>query len=200
MKTLILITGDLATGKSTLAKRLSQKIKALCFTKDVLKEILSDDIGFSCRQENKNLSIASVDIMKHIFCQYAFLEQDLILEANFHKPEIIALKTLAKQLNYKIFLFFLQGETNQLFQKFTSRIKEQGRHPTHCTDDIIEPVGFEKYLLANRKELSQFLQEKQNPDFSVTTIKVKDDNYDSVFSQVLKAIHFNFPNTKEFKA
>ena len=88
MKKLILITGDLATGKSTLAKKLSQNLKILSFTKDVLKEVLSDVIGFSNRQENKKLSIASVDIMKHIFTQYAFLEQDLILEANFHKEEI----------------------------------------------------------------------------------------------------------------
>ena len=84
MKKLILITGDLAAGKSTLAKKLSQNLKILSFTKDVLKEVLSDVIGFSNRQENKKLSIASVDIMKHIFTQYAFLEQDLILEANFH--------------------------------------------------------------------------------------------------------------------
>ena len=51
MKKLILITGDLATGKSTLAKKLSQNLKILSFTKDVLKEVLSDVIGFSNRQE-----------------------------------------------------------------------------------------------------------------------------------------------------
>ena len=95
MQKLILITGDLATGKSTLAKKLSQNLKILSFTKDVLKEVLSDVIGFTNRQENKKLSIASVDIMKHIFTQYAFLEQDLILEANFHKVEILQIQDLA---------------------------------------------------------------------------------------------------------
>ena len=65
MQKLILITGDLAAGKSTLAKKLSQNLNALYFTKDVLKEILSDTVGFSNRQENKKLSIASVSIMKH---------------------------------------------------------------------------------------------------------------------------------------
>jgi adenylylsulfate kinase-like enzyme len=76
MQKLILITGDLAAGKSTLAKKLSEKLNTLCFTKDVLKEILSDDIGFSNRQENKKLSIASISVMNHIFYQYAFLKQD----------------------------------------------------------------------------------------------------------------------------
>ena len=93
MKKLILITGDLASGKSTLANNLSKKLDILCFTKDVLKEILSDDIGFSNRQENKNLSIASVNVMKHIFEQYAFLQKDLILEANFHKDEFFSYYT-----------------------------------------------------------------------------------------------------------
>ena len=39
MQKLILITGDLATVKSTHAKKLSQSLNILHFTKDVLKEV-----------------------------------------------------------------------------------------------------------------------------------------------------------------
>ena len=180
MKKLILITGDLATGKSTLAKKLSQSLNILHFTKDVLKEVLSDVIGFSNRQENKKLSIASVDIMKHIFTQYAFLEQDLILEANFHKEEIIQLQDLAKQNGYEVLILYLQGEADYLFERFTNRIKNENRHPTHCTSDIIEKENFTKYLNSNREELK---------DFDYKLIKIQGENYSEVFENAVKFIN-----------
>ena len=179
MQKLILITGDLAAGKSTLAKKLSQNLNALYFTKDILKEILSDTVGFSNRQENKKLSIASVDIMNHIFSQYAFLKQDLILEANFHKDEIETLQNLANQNNYKVTILYLQGNPDTLFERFSNRIKNENRHPTHCTSDIIDKENFTKYLLSNRKELESF-------DFH--TIKIEKDNYEEVFNTSLQVI------------
>ena len=179
MKKLILITGDLATGKSTLAKKLSQSLNILHFTKDVLKEVLSDVIGFSNRQENKKLSIASVDIMKHIFSQYAFLKQDLILEANFHKEEIEILQNLANQHGYKVIILYLQGEADYLFERFTNRIKNENRHPTHCTSDITSKENFTKYLLSNREELK---------DFDYKLIKIQGENYSEVFENAVKII------------
>jgi predicted kinase len=179
MQKLILITGDLAAGKSTLAKKLSEKLNTLCFTKDVLKEILSDDIGFSNRQENKKLSIASISVMNHIFYQYAFLKQDLILEANFHKEEIEILQNLANQHGYKVIILYLQGEADYLFERFTNRIKNENRHPTHCTSDIIEKENFTKYLLSNREELK---------DFDYKLIKIQGENYSEVFENAVKII------------
>jgi predicted kinase len=180
MQKLILITGDLAAGKSTLAKKLSEKLNTLCFTKDVLKEILSDDIGFSNRQENKKLSIASISVMNHIFYQYAFLKQDLILEANFHKEEIEILQNLANQHGYKVIILYLQGETDYLFERFTNRIKNENRHPTHCTSDIIEKENFTKYLLSNREELK---------DFDYKLIKIQGENYSEVLENAVKIIN-----------
>ena len=53
MKKLLLITGDLATGKSTYAKILSKRYDTNVFFKDSIKEVLGDTIGFSNREENK---------------------------------------------------------------------------------------------------------------------------------------------------
>lgn len=179
MQKLILLTGDLAAGKSTLAKKLSQKLNALYFTKDVLKEILSDNIGFSNRQENKKLSIASINVMNHIFNQYAFLKQDLILEANFHKEEIEVLQNLANKNAYQIIILYLQGEIDMLFERFTNRIKNENRHPTHCTSDITSKENFTKYIENNREELACF-------DYHA--IKVEKDNYEQVFNSSLQVI------------
>ena len=60
MKKLLLITGDLATGKSTFSNILSQRYKVNVFFKDSIKEVLGDTIGFTDRAENKKLSEASM--------------------------------------------------------------------------------------------------------------------------------------------
>ena len=53
MRKLLLITGDLATGKSTFSNILSQRYKVNVFCKDSIKEVLGDTIGFKNREENK---------------------------------------------------------------------------------------------------------------------------------------------------
>ena len=55
MKKLLLITGDIATGKSTFANILSQRYNTNVFFKDSIKEVLGETIGFSNREENKKI-------------------------------------------------------------------------------------------------------------------------------------------------
>ena len=66
MKKLLLITGDIAAGKSTFSKILSERYSTAVFQKDTIKEILGDHIGFHNREENKILSNATIEIMCHI--------------------------------------------------------------------------------------------------------------------------------------
>ncbi len=63
MRKLLLITGDLATGKSTFASILSKRYQANVFLKDSIKEVLGDTIGFANREENKKLSDAAMELM-----------------------------------------------------------------------------------------------------------------------------------------
>ena len=56
MKKLLLITGDLATGKSTFSNVLAKRYQITVFQKDSIKEVLGDHIGFTNREENLKLS------------------------------------------------------------------------------------------------------------------------------------------------
>lgn len=103
MKKLLLITGDIAAGKSTFAKILSKRYQVIALCKDSLKEVLGDTIGFSNRQENKKLSEATMGLMAFIFSEFAKLGNDLILEANFHEHELEKLHQIAAESKYGIF-------------------------------------------------------------------------------------------------
>ena len=84
MKKLLLVTGDLATGKSTFANILSHRYDTNVFSKDSIKEVLGDTIGFTNREENLKLSKATMELMAFLFSEFGKLNKDLILEANFH--------------------------------------------------------------------------------------------------------------------
>ena len=53
MQKLLLITGDIAAGKSTFSQILYERYRSVVFHKDTIKEILGDFIGFHDREENK---------------------------------------------------------------------------------------------------------------------------------------------------
>ena len=100
MKRLLILTGDVAAGKSTFAEILSKRYQTNVFYKDKIKEVLGDVIGFSNREENLKLSDAAVQLMIRTFEEFAKLEKSLILEANFHKSELQQLQDIAKTYDY----------------------------------------------------------------------------------------------------
>ena len=133
MKKLLLITGDLATGKSTFSNILSQRYKVNVFFKDSIKEVLGDTIGFTDRAENKKLSEASMRLMLFIFSEFAKLGKDLILESNFHTEELEKFHKIARDNNYEVLTIFLYGKVEILHKRYLNRISNENRHPVHLS-------------------------------------------------------------------
>ena len=151
MKNLIIITGDLAAGKSTLANSLSAELQIPCLIKDTLKEIACDAIGYETREENRELSIAAVNSMIYVFEQTAKVEGDLILEANFRNDEIMRIKEIADKNDYHVLLLVLTGDINLLYQRFLDRMAT--RHIAHRSLNLdVSLDRFEDYINSIRNE------------------------------------------------
>ena len=131
MKRLILITGDLATGKSTLAGILSRRYSCPAFYKDKVKELLADSIGFSTREENMRLSVAAVELMIHAFEEISANGGDLILEANFKEDELKKIDKLAGEKEYSTMTLVLRADMDVIYKRFVNRIENENRHPAH---------------------------------------------------------------------
>ena len=97
MKKLLLITGDLATGRSTFAGQRSHRYDTNVFYKDTVKEILGDTIGFKDREENLKLFRATGALMAFLFGGSAKLGKGLILESNFRTAEFETLHRVAAE-------------------------------------------------------------------------------------------------------
>ena len=131
MKKVVLITGDLAAGKSTLADKLSTTLNFTCIKKDCVKEIICDSVGFSTREENKRISVAAVNSMIHFLEQTLKIGGELILEANFRLQEILRIQDIVKQYNGKLFIIYLTGDPKILYERFLSRVPT--RHRAHLS-------------------------------------------------------------------
>lgn len=152
MRRLLLITGDLATGKSTFANILSQRYDINVFFKDSIKEVLGDTIGFSNREENKKLSNASMGLMFFIFSEFGKLNKNLILESNFHTTELERLHKIALENNYEVLTIVLRGDVEILHKRYLNRMQNENRHPVHLSTTLDIFDDFKGYTEYSRTE------------------------------------------------
>ncbi len=140
MGKLLLITGDIASGKSTFAEILSGRYQVNVFCKDKIKEILGDTIGFMNREENLKLSKATMELMIFLFSQFVKTKGNLILEANFREKELERFHQIASDNHYEILTLVLRGDIGILHKRYLNRMHNENRHPVHLstTIDIFE--------------------------------------------------------------
>lgn len=152
MKKLLLIMGDLATGKSTFANILAKRYDTSVFCKDTIKEVLGDTIGFTNREENRKLSKATMELMFFMFSEFSKLEKGLILESNFHTAELQRLHQMATAQGYDVLTLVLRGDVKILHKRYLNRMHNENRHPVHLstTMDVFE--DFKGYTEYSRKE------------------------------------------------
>jgi predicted kinase len=166
MNKLLLIMGDLATGKSTFANLLSQRYDTPLFVKDSIKEILGDTIGFSNREENLKLSQATGKLMSFIFTRFAEQKQDLILESNFRLAELEQLHQIAAEHDYQVLTLVLQGNAEILHKRYLNRMHNENRHPVHLCAQFNSFDGFCRYIESLRTEVPGAVLAINADDFS----------------------------------
>ena len=152
MKKLLLITGDVATGKSTFANILSKRYDTNVFFKDSIKEVLGDTIGFANREENKKLSNVTMELMFFIFEEFGKLNKNLILESNFHTTELERLHKLAFENNYEVLTIVLRGNVEILYKRYLNRMHNENRHPVHLSTTLDVFDDFKDYTEYSRTE------------------------------------------------
>ena len=154
MKKLLLITGDLATGKSRFAEILSKRYCISVMYKDKIKEVLGDTVGFADREENLRLSLATMELMIYGFKELSELQMDVILEANFKEGEMARLTEIAEEKGYSVLTLLLKADMDVIYKRFVNRIENENRHPVHISGfDGYESL---KYYIEKGREQKTF--------------------------------------------
>ena len=131
----ILVTGIPASGKSTLARALGEELRLPVISKDSLKEILFDQVGFRSREETVRLGNASMEIMYAIAGQFMGAGQPFLLENNFERASEDGIKALLARYRYPVLTLHLTGDYSVLYRRFLERESSPDRHRGHVVND-----------------------------------------------------------------
>lgn len=129
------MTGIPAAGKSTMAKVMSEKLKLPVISKDTVKELLFDNVGFQSRTEKVKLGIASMEIMYYVASQLMKAGQPFILENNFEYSSEQGMKSLLEKYQYSVLTITLTGDYKVIYQRFLERENSPDRHRGHVVND-----------------------------------------------------------------
>lgn len=145
----ILVTGIPAAGKSTMAEALSERLKLPVISKDTIKELLFDNVGFQSRAEKVKLGIASMEIMYDAASQLMKAGQAFILENNFEYSSEQGMKSLLEKYQYSALTITLTGDYKVIYQRFLERESSPDRHRGHVVNDCY-PERKENHLKTSK--------------------------------------------------
>ena len=151
----ILVTGIPASGKSTMAAFLAEQFGLPVISKDKIKELMYDDIGFCSREEKVKLGIASMNIMYYMAAQLMKNNQPFILENNFEKISRELLIEILERYSYTAITVTLTGNYSKIYERFAERNNSPDRHRGHVVNDRypektpnrdVKPISYENFV------------------------------------------------------
>lgn len=150
----ILVTGIPAAGKSTMAAFLGEQLQLPVLSKDGIKELLYDTVGFRSRAEKVRLGTAAMDIMYYTAEQLMSCRQAFILENNFEHASREGLAAILDRHSYQAITVTLTGDLESIYRRFLERNQSPDRHRGHVVNDrypedgpssVTPPPSFEDF-------------------------------------------------------
>ena len=128
----LLICGNMCSGKTTLASALSQEFRIPLLSKDTFKETLFDSLGTSDRTWSRKVGAASMELLWQLTESLLSSGVSFALEANFnpqtHSP---LLSKIFEAHPCQVFQICCTAPTAALIQRFHQRNTSGTRHLGH---------------------------------------------------------------------
>lgn len=144
--TMLLIAGAPGSGKTTLAKRLSERLQWPAFSKDAIKERLFDSVSFHTPDEKAALSAAATAILQDCGARVLGAGGSVILESSFESRDEAKFKALAERCRAHAVTMLLDADPEVLYERFAARETSPDRHRGHASRPEypeMEPVSKE---------------------------------------------------------
>lgn len=182
----ILVSGIPASGKTVLAEYLSASLHIPVVSKDKIKEILFDTIGFRSRTEKVALGTGAMETMYYFAGQMMRTGQPFLLENNFENVSRPGIQSLLEKYGYQAVTVRLTGDYNVLFNRMIERNNSPDRHKGHIVNDYYQKpeIKLETNLkakanpvtnLKTKPEASPETNSKANPEINIQPVLTQEE-------------------------
>lgn len=148
---IVIITGLPASGKTTIGKELAKRMNILFLSKDDIKELMFDGLGWKDREWSKKIGLMSYDMLYYFSGTLLKVNTSFMLESNFKpefdNPKFVALK---EKYDFDVIQILCKADGEVLFERFKKRSESGQRHPGHV--DTTNYDEFKNALLTGRCE------------------------------------------------
>jgi len=137
--TVVIITGPPASGKTTLVRELGRRLHLPLLSKDLFKETLFDQLGWSDREWSRRLGIASMALLFRSAGALLEAGQSALLESNFYAAvDTGPLLELADVSGCRYIQVVCSASAATLEQRYRQRSLTGERHPGHTQSESLD--------------------------------------------------------------
>lgn len=136
---LIIIAGMPATGKTTLARKITRRMPLPILEKDEIKEAMFDTLGYADLTAKRQLDKAAAAIL--LRCAQSLLKNgtSLIIVNNFDADMKDDVQAMIDDCHCRVVTVFLGGDADVLYKRYVERDKKKVRHLGHTFIDRYPP-------------------------------------------------------------
>lgn len=128
---LIIIAGMPATGKSTIARKISQALSMPILEKDEIKEQLFDTVGYADLPAKRALDRGSAAVLLYVARVTLQSGSSLIMVNNFDADMRDDVQAMLDACDCRAVTVFLNGDPDVLYERYVARDGRRERHLGH---------------------------------------------------------------------
>jgi predicted kinase len=139
----LIITGPPASGKSTLGRQLAHRLGLALLSKDLFKEVLFDELGWSDREWSRRLGSTSMALLFRSARALLEADQSVALEANFYPEwDTDDLRRLGDSSGCRFVQVVCTASPQTLVERYRRRSLTGERHPGHTESEALDASRF----------------------------------------------------------
>lgn len=148
---IIIISGYLASGKSTFARQLSGAVQVPYLIKDTFKSAICTSIPIGNRAESSRYSAVTFDAMMYVTERLLETGYPIIIEGNFmpagvkKTDEAGMIRRLIDHYDYSPLTYKFMGDTPVLYERFLEREKSPERGQANLMFNELSYRDFDMY-------------------------------------------------------